>query len=166
MGIEQSLEKKEAIVKEFGWDLTGDSPDNPRSKFFFEADAEKIMIFLEKDKLVIQQLEASLKESQDKVAQWITDYDELESENHRIQSRLQEAERDKLTEFAISEERQKKIERLEAELSRHKAVVEAAKKLPELECKNVGNFKQPHCEVCGFYEALASLDGDKLQGGT
>lgn len=94
MGIEQSLEKKEAIVKEFGWDLTGDSPDNPRSKFFFEADAEKIMIFLEKDKLVIQQLEASLKESQDKVAQWITDYDELESENHRIQSRLQEAEKE------------------------------------------------------------------------
>lgn len=58
-----------------------------------------------------------------------------------------------------------RISKLESELSRHKAVVEAAKKLPELECKNVGNFKQPHCEVCGFYEALASLDGDKLQGG-
>lgn len=89
----------------------------------------------------------------------------LKSKIKELESRL--SEKDKLIEWhkqdthtAMEWKRD-----LEAELFRHKAVVEAAKKLPELECKNVGNFKQPHCEVCGFYEALASLDGDKLQGG-
>lgn len=85
--------------------------------------------------------------------------------SNKLEARLAESEAHNSMLVKNPELLMERISKLESELSRHKAVVEAAKKLPELECKNVGNFKQPHCEVCGFYEALASLDGDKLQGG-
>lgn len=50
------------IKKEFGWNLSGDSPDNPRSKFFFEADAEKIQDALTRRDAEVKILEDRLKD--------------------------------------------------------------------------------------------------------
>ena len=42
-------------------------------------------------------------------------------------------------------------------------VIAYARLLPEQACKNVGNFKTPHCNVCGFYEALSALEEKRSQ---
>ena len=58
-------------------------------------------------------------------------------------------EKDIAAALQLERERAEKL----AEASR--GLYEACLKLPEMECKNSGNFKVPHCPVCGFIEALA-----------
>lgn len=48
------------IKQRFGWDLIGDSINNPRNKYFFEADAEKIADALRKEMARADLLQAEL----------------------------------------------------------------------------------------------------------
>lgn len=72
-------------------------------------------------------------------------FETMKQENERLQQAYQTIHTDKCV-------------GLESRLKAAEAVIEAARKLPEMECKNIGKFNKPHCAVCGFYEALKRYD--------
>ena len=84
------------------------------------------------------------------------------NELDQLKALLQEREsywKDECAKLMTDANRSKnEVDQLQSTIKALETVVNAARKLPSQECRNIGNFKAPHCDVCGFYEALAALD--------